>query len=210
VQQDFTATYQSVWRPLISTIAGGVVQYGQALNKILDLTNDEAQVTNRINVMNWLRASGRDAGLEMVRGGGRSSPTPVSVWVREMQVKALANDRVGFLEAYREAVAAARDGGEAEPEKKILMSWRARHPYTSVFGRKLTDSEQAKLMAAMDDTGRQTVRDAVRLFEAYSDLIEPSDFQSMIDRKYKASQRQGQPQSIESLRRRMAMQGMGF
>ena len=208
--QDYNATYQSVWRPMINTVAGGTVQYAQILNNALGLDNAEAAVTNRINVMNWLRAAGRDAGLEMVKGGGQSSPTPVSVWVREMQVTALANDRVAFLEAYRNAVEAARKDGEEDPEKKVLMSWRARAPYRSVFGRNLTDTEQAKLFGAMDDSGREIVREATHLFDSYSDLIEPSDFEQMMKQRVKGAMAQQKPLTAEQIRRKMAMQGMGF
>ena len=154
--------------------------------------------------------AGRDAGLEMVKGGGSSSPTPVSVWVREMQVTALANDRVAFLEAYRNAVEAARKDGEEDPEKKVLMSWRARAPYRSVFGRNLTDTEQAKLFGAMDDSGREIVREATHLYASYSDLIEPSDFEQMMKQRVKGAMAQQKPLTAEQIRRKMAMQGMGF
>ena len=139
IQQDGTATYASVGRPFLSSLGGnGAIQYLQIWNNLTGADNAEARVTAKISAQNWLRAAGREIGLELKGGDGRSSPTPLSVQVREMQLAAYAGDRIGFLEAYRAAVEAARRGAPAnakpgEAEARVLASWRGRNPLTSTF-----------------------------------------------------------------------------
>jgi hypothetical protein len=205
MQQDGTATYQSVGRPLLATMGGnGLLQYQQIANQLFGLDNDEARVTNRINVNNWLRAAGREAGLEMRLGAGRSSPTPVSVWVREMQLAAYSNDRMAFLEAYRNAVMASRRQGEEEPEDKILQSWKSRHPLQSVFRTKPSETEMAKLMSAMDDSGKRAVREAVSLYDSYTEMLAPDPMLKAIEQRMEGSVRRAQGMTVEQLRRQAA------
>ncbi|MCW5548886.1 MAG: hypothetical protein KIT44_07970 [Opitutaceae bacterium] len=207
IHQDMAYTYESVGRPLVTTLGGnGLLQYTQILNRRLGLSNTEAAMTNRTNVNNWLRAAGREAGLELKAGAGRSSPTPLSARVRQMQLAAMANDRVSFLEAYREAVAAARRQGEADPEARVLESWRSRHPITAVFRTKPSELELARLYGAMDDSGREAVREALRLYESFSEMIEPSP----LERRMRTQAKQATPPTPEELRRRAARRSMGY
>ena len=179
IHSDYTATYQSTGRGLLQSLGGnGLLQYGQIFNGLMarvgmPLSNDEARVTARINVGNWLRAAGKDAGIELRSGAAvRSSPTPVSVWVREMQLAAYGNDRLGFLEAYRNAIEAARKMGEADPQKTVLASWRGRSPL-NVFAAKPTDTQMFKLYQAMDEDGRAAVQGALSAYESFSRMIAP-------------------------------------
>lgn len=175
IHQEWTMTYQSTGRGLITALGGnGVIQYQQILNGLMgragmELTNDEAKVTARINAGNWLRAAGREAGIEMKGGGaGRSSPTPVSVWVREMQLAAYGNDRLRFLESYRNAVTAA-DGDT----KAVIASWKSRSPM-SVFRHPPSEIQTYKLYQAMDEDGRHAVQGAVAAYESFSRMIVPA------------------------------------
>lgn len=210
IQQDGTMTYQSVGRPLLATMGGsGLLQYQQIANNLFGLDNNEARVTARINVNNWLRAGGREAGLELRAGAGRSSPTPVSVWVREMQLAAYANDRMGFLEAYRNAIEASQKSGEEDPENKVLQAWKSRSPMAAVFAQKPTDTEMQKLMGAMDDTGKRAVREALMLYDNFTELIAPSLVSQMLERRQKAQLRAMEPATADQLRRRAALSAMG-
>jgi len=205
IHQDGEITYQSIIRPLVTTIGGGgVLQAAQLVNGWFGLSNAEAAVTNRINVGNWLRAAGREAGVELRAGGGRSSPTALSVWLQQMQTAAMTNDRVGFAEAYRAAVDVARKQGEADPEGKVLEGFKSRHPLSTVFARKPTEVEVANLYAAMNEDGQRAVKDALGLFETYAEMISPSPIVQRIKRSMGAAQRAAQPLTIDELRRRAA------
>lgn len=188
VQQEGAATYSSVWRPLMMSVGGnGLIQYQQILNNMLDLDNSEARVTKRINVGNWIRPASRDAELELKSGEGRSSPTPVSVQVREMQLASLANDPSAFLESFRLAVEAAAKRGEADPERYVYASYMTRHPVNSLLAHKPSDMEMARLNAALGDEGRLVVAEATALFDRYAAMIKP------------APKERGDPTNVDSM-----------
>ena len=180
IHTDGTVTYASVVRPLLSSLGGnGVIQYMQIWNRMLGLDNAEARVTAKINASNWLRAAGRETGLELRLGEGRTSPTPVSIQVRQMQLAAYAGDRLGFLEAYRAAVAAARKdlptgADPAEAEKKVIASWKSRHPLTSTFRGKPTEAQYFALLGTMSDEGRAAVQAAVGAYDQFTEMIAPA------------------------------------
>lgn len=179
IQQDGTATYASVGRPFLSSLGGnGAIQYLQIWNNLTGADNAEARVTAKISAQNWLRAAGREIGLELKGGEGRSSPTPLSVQVREMQLAAYAGDRIGFLEAYRAAVEAARREAPAnakpgEAEARVLASWRGRNPLTSTFRSKPTEMQVFQLLNAMDDSGRAAVQGALSSYDQFTEMIAP-------------------------------------
>ena len=211
IHQDGAVTYGSVIRPFITSLGGnGVIQYQQILNNALELNNAEAEMTNRINVRSYIRAAAREAGISLKAGGARTSPTPTSVWVREMELNALSNDRLGFLEAYRNAVDAARKAGEAEPEAKILEAWKARGPIKSVTAHVPSETEMGKLNAALGEDGRRVVREAEGLFARYTESIAPSPFEVMMQRQAKAQQRAMDPAYQMKLRTAAAQRAMGY
>ena len=200
INQDGEATYASVYRPLFQALGGNGVLHGvDMVNEFLGLDNQQARMVARTNVGNWLRSAGREVGLELRKAGGGGSPTPVTAWVREMQLASYANDRVGFMDAYRRAIAAAREMGKEDPQKSVLASWRSRNPL-EVFKADPTEQELRRLFSVMDPSGQRAVRDSMRLFEEYTELISPSDFQRYMNRSMSRSR----PPSIESLRRRAA------
>ena len=179
IAQEGAMTYQSTGRGLITALGGnGLLQYTQIFNGLMaragmPLSNAEAEVVARINATTTLRSAGRAAGLE-VKGGGamRASPTPMSVWVREMQLAAYGNDRLQFLEAYRKAIAAAQKAGDADPQKAVIASWKSRSPL-SMFP-KLTDTQKYKLFQAMDEDGRRDAQSAIAAYDAFSRMIVPA------------------------------------
>ena len=210
IHQDFEYTYQSVGRPLVTALGGnGVLQAMQIVNNAAGLTNVEQAQTNRISVLSYLRAAGRTADIPL-RMGARSSPTAQSVWYNQMVTSALANDRVGFGEAYRRAVELARAKGEKDPEQAVLSAFKQRNPMDNVYTHQLSDRERRDVFSALDDQGRQVVSESERLFDSYVDLISPNPMTRYIQQRMKRGIRRMQPPTVEQLRRRAAAGAMGY
>lgn len=186
VSQGGDTTWASFWRPAMMAIGGnGVLHSVDITNNLLDLDNAESRLVQRINAQNWLRSAGREVGLELRSAGGSSTaPTPMSVWTREMQLAAMANDRLGFLDAYRKALNAARDqvgddprvaptDREKEAQNRVLSSWASRDPM-EVFRFKPSTAQVSQLYSVMDEDGRQDVQDALVRYKNFTQLIKPS------------------------------------
>jgi hypothetical protein len=138
----------------------------------------------RINASNWLRAAASETDIEIKAAGGSGTPTPMSAWSREMQHAAMANDRIAFMEAYRNALEAARKTvagdpsvpmgrREQEAESRVLSSWRARDPL-AIFATRPTPAQMTKLYSVMDPDGRQDVQQALARYESFTRLIRPT------------------------------------
>lgn len=202
INSGFTTTYASVERPLIASIGGnGALSAVDIFAGALGIDIQETRIVQRTNVNQWLRAAGRETGLELKKGGGAAvAPSATGVWTREMWLGALTNDRLAFLDSYRRAIAAAREDGEADPEKAVLESWRARNPL-NVFGSRPTQQQLQKALAVMSDSGRGAVSEALRLYEAYTGMIAPSPIERAQATAMRAAMRV--PNS-DSIRREMA------
>jgi hypothetical protein len=122
----------------------------------------------------------------------------------------LANDRLGFAEAYRRAVEVAREKGEDDPEQAVLQAFKQRNPVTSVFGHKPTEREMRDVYGALDENGQRAVSEALTLFDNYTDLIAPNPIVRRIKQQMKAQVRATQPPTIEQLRRRAASGAMAY
>lgn len=202
INSGFTTTYASVERPLIASIGGnGALSAVDIFAGALGIDIQETRIVQRTNVNQWLRAAGRETGLELKKGGGAAvAPSATGVWTREMWLGALTNDRLTFLDSYRRAIAAAREDGEADPEKAVLESWRARNPL-NVFGSRPTQQQLQKALAVMSDSGRGAVSEALRLYDAYTGMIAPSPIERAQATAMRAVMRV--PNS-DSIRREMA------
>lgn len=164
-------TYASFVRPMLQMSGlGSALQYQQILNHQLGLTNQEAEINNRISVGNYLRSSGRDLGLNVRVGSQGSLPTPITPWIGQMQMAALSNDSALFNEAYQKAVAAVRKfkPDEEDPAKYVSEAFRSRHPLKSVFATTPTDREYQQILGDLNDQGRQVVQAAVGSFNRFS------------------------------------------
>jgi hypothetical protein len=204
VNQGGVATWASVEKPFIMAVGGnGALHAIDQFNGLLGLDNAESRMTMRTNAQQWLRSAGREIGVELRRGGGGSAaPTKAGAYVREMQFAAYANDRLGFLDAYRNAIEAERDAGKDEPEKAVLQSWEGRNPL-DVFRTKPDQSQLAQMYSVMSDNGREAVQDAIRLFDEYTGMIKPSQFESRMNAQIKGMTRIGGI-TPEQIRRQMA------
>lgn len=212
VNQGGTATWGSVYRPLVASIGGnGMLNSLDVVNNLLSLDNAESRLTQRINAARWVSTAAKELEIETKKASGFSNPTEMSVWTREMQLAAMANSRVDFMEAYRKALNAARErvgeddrikpqDREKESVARVLASWRARNPFSGLASTPTPAQIQA-MLNAMNDQGRADVRDAMRYYDAYTQLIKPSETSQLMARRMQASDPARQ---MESMRRRAA------
>lgn len=170
--------YASVVRPMMMNFGmNGPLQVTQmvgniGLKPIPFLSEKETRVNRRTNANNWLRASGRVVGLEVRSyGGGGYSPTKMTPQVSKMILAAMANDRIAFREAYRDAVNAARKMGKDDPEDAVKTSYQSRHPLKSLFKTPPTPRELQEMFSVMGRRGSQDVNEAIRLYNAYGESL---------------------------------------
>jgi len=175
--EEIGLSYDTVMRPLLMSLGfNGPVQYAQIFNNAMGATNAEAKVTYKINISNWVSATARELGLELRSGGGFSSATPMSRWVRQMLLAAYSNDREKFMHAHRRAVTEARKafpGNPEEAEKRVLASWRSRGPFERLRY-KPSDIQLSQIYSAMPNRGADSLREASHRYDMYNDLFTPS------------------------------------
>lgn len=180
INQDGTADWQTVWRPMISTVGGsGYLQWADIINNQLSLDNAEARVTMRINATNNLRAAARGTGIEAKTSRmGDSTATPLKPWIGRMALASYANDPAGFRESWLQARQVALKVGRErnarfsvdEADKQVRSSFRSWHPF-SVLRVLPTQMQYTRLLNAMSSGGREAVMSAVRNFDHYAVLI---------------------------------------
>jgi len=212
VSQGGTATWGSVYRPLVTSVGGnGMLNSLDVVNNMLGLDNAEARLTTRINAARWVNTAAKELEIETKKSSGFSAPTPMSVWTREMQLAAMANSRADFMSAYQKALDAAREkvgeddrinpeNREKEAVARVLASWRARNPFSGL-ATTATPDQIRSMLGVMNEQGRRDVQDAMRYYDAYTALIKPSEMDQFLNRRMQAANPMRQ---IESLRRRAA------
>ncbi len=215
VSQGGTATWGSVYRPMVASIGGnGMLNSLGVVNNMLGLDNAEARLTMRINAARWVNTAAKEIDLETKKTSGYSNPTPMSVWTREMQLAAMANDRMGFSEAYQKALAEARAvvaederiplfKREQEAMQRVLASWKSRNPFSGLAAPPTSDQIN-KLLSVMDDDGRSDVTEAMKLYHAYTNMIAPSKFEQQYNRRLNTMRSQSDPAMMMDRLRRQA------
>jgi len=203
------ATYETVGRPMMQALGGnGLLHLTNITNNFFEteaipflgeFTEAERRVNTKINVNNILRAAGRANQIELKGGGGYSSPTPMSMWVRRMQLAAYMNDREEFLKAYRFAVEAASSLGKENPESSVKRSFSSRHPLRSTFRQKPSDADVARMLASLHSPSRRDVQEAIALHEKYDELIGASSSVGRTSSAVRKTKRGGGGSSIPSL-----------
>lgn len=185
------ATYASNFRPLLQAAgAGGILQNAYVLDKITGnamqdlpvvggVVQMESGLALRTNIYNYLRAAGREAGLEVrtQQGGSGYTLTPLSPHITNMVVAALQNERGDFQKAYREAIAAAREEGHIDPLKKVQQLFASRHPYKILFNGTPTVAEVARMRAVMGEKGSAAVSEGLRNYDSYAASLGIAPFQ---------------------------------
>jgi hypothetical protein len=173
-----SADYQTVYRPLLASMGGsGYLQYAQILNNAMSLDNAEARVTAKLNAQNYLRVAGRELNMDVrVSTGGESISNPIKPYIGQMVLSAYANDPVTFREAYRSALAEAKQekGSLAEAQDYVQRSFAAYHPLRTVFKTEPSAMEVQRLVAMLPDEGHQAVASALRLFNNYAAQVQNS------------------------------------
>ncbi len=181
--QDFQATYATVYRPLMSMVGmNSVLQYSQLTSRALGLSNAETEVNNRISVGNYLRAEGRALGMN-VRTASQTgaAPTPITPWIGEMEYAALTNDYGRFREVYRFAVKAAIDAGKEDPVQYVREAFSSRHPLRRIFRTSPSETEYRRILAGLDDTGRDAVSSAVNNYNRFAERLRLKPFNGVSD-----------------------------
>jgi hypothetical protein len=168
--QQGEADWATVFRPMAQALGGsGYLQYADILNNATSADNAESRVVRRINVNNYLRTVGRELNLDVRTGRGMQAlPNPIKPHVGQMVLAAYANDPVGFRDAYREAITAAREERKPDPKDHVARSFSAYHPLRMVFRTEPSEAEYRKILGTLDDDGRMAVASAVRLFNGYA------------------------------------------
>lgn len=176
--QDGTATYDTVVRPLFQSLGGsGYLQNIDAINGLLGFDNSERRVIRRINVNNQLRSVGREMKLDVRTGRGMTAiPNPIKPWVGQMVLAAYANDPAGFQAAYTKAVEAATKqilknpvpGADAKAD--VAEAFKRMHPLRLVFQKAPTQQEYQKLLVQLGDSSVE-VAAAIRNFNSYGAQI---------------------------------------
>lgn len=173
--------YAHVVRPMIGSLGGSsALQYMQLANRALGLDNPESRMVARTNAQNWLRAAGRDLEMDVREsggGGGYSNTTPMSPSLTKMELAAYGNSPGDFMEAYRDAVAKAKDQGNPDPVDYVKRAYAARNPLRQIFRTPPSEAEYQRLLASMPSDGSTDVREAVNLFNAYADRIGARPFE---------------------------------
>jgi hypothetical protein len=195
IDQGGDTTWASFGKPLVASLGGnGALQAVDLVNNALGLDNAESRLVRRINASSWLRAAADETGVELrAAGGGGEAPTQMTVWVREMQLAAMAGDRLGFLDAHRKALEAARksvaedphiaaEAREHEAQSRVLNSWKARDPL-DIFRFKPTPAQLAAIFSNMDPGGQADVKQALARFQQFSALITPTPFERRIEER---------------------------
>ncbi len=169
------ADYATVYRQMLGSLGGsGYLQVAQAVNRAFSLSNQEARVTSRINVGNWLRAVGREMNLDVrtSRGAGAYSlPTHETMYIGQMILSAIADDQGDFILAYSQAVDAARKDGKPDPQKYVQQAYSARNPLRTVFVTPPSEAEYGQLLSRLPASGRSDVQMAMMLLAKFGNFI---------------------------------------
>lgn len=193
-QQDLTATFPTVWRPMLQSLGGsGYLQNFDAINNLFGMDNAERRVVRRINVGNQLRAVGREMGLEVRTGRGLVTTTnPVKPWISQMLLAAYANDPEGFQDSYQRALDAAVKEGETDPYAAVAESYGRMNPLRTVFGKTPTTDEYQRILSALGDDAAE-VAEAIRNFNVYASQVPTGYGKSGIKPFYGVDRRESAP-----------------
>ena len=165
-----TMTYASVYKPLMMAFGGsGPIGYWDMVNGVFGLDNAESRVLARTNIGNILRTAGQAEGMELSPTGAGSvtRSNPVTPWVTEMILAAYANDRQAFMEARRNAVAASRKRGDANPYGFVDESFADRHPLKTTFRTRPSVTDVQKMLRDLPDRQREDLRSGLALYNRY-------------------------------------------
>ena len=165
--------YNLVVRPLLYSMGGnGFLQTHQAMTNLLGIDTMERRVSDMIGNRNKVRAALSTLEIERrpaVSGGFRA--TPFSVQIRKMEQAAYANDDKLFTEAYSEAIAAAIERGDEDPEKSVLQAYKRRTLKSGLSRYTLSDDEWNKVLSVFTPEQAKSLRRAEFMHKKYENIL---------------------------------------
>ena len=174
-QTGYNMNYENLWRPMIQLMGGGgYLQYGQILNNAFSLDNAEARYSARLNAKNAIISAGKELKMDIKKGGGGWAPTPVTPYVTQMEIAAMANDSNRFRAARQSAIEKAmvlRNESRHEAEKYVDTRFASNHPMRKAFKAYPTSKDISKLYDQMSDESEGDVKEAVRLYNHYLEQL---------------------------------------
>jgi hypothetical protein len=117
-----------------------------------------------------------------------------------MVLAAYANDAQGFKEAQLLALSEIMEERRVtrqEAEKQLGQTWRSNHPLSIVFKTKPTERQYQLLLQTMDDDGRRSVAEAIRMYNHYGSQLGVKASEGKAEKA-------GARVSLEEIRRRAA------
>ena len=178
--------WPTVQRNFFNALGGyGTLHNIQVASNLLGLDNYESRINARTNAHNYLRGAGRVLNMELKRGFGGSSMTPVTPHVTDMVYAAYGNDTASFREAHQRAVAARmklRDETKQEAEKAVAQAFSSRHPLRTVFRQMPTEREYKQIIALLNEDGGQAVREAIDIYNRFASMIGGTQTEGKVER----------------------------
>ena len=166
--------YQNVTRPIMYGLGGNsVIQFMDATTAMFDIDSTERRMADYIGSRNIIKKYAWGMGLELrppAKGYGR--PTPTSINVRQMERAAYNFDTLEFREAYQDALDAAREEGEQNPEKAVRDRFKRRLILYNITDGKITDDQLERMFELMEPDERELIQRYMRAHEQYLQMIE--------------------------------------
>ena len=168
--------YQNVTRPIMYGLGGNsVIQLIDATTGMLDIDSTERRMADYIGVRNLIKKYAWGMGLDLrppAKGYGR--PSSLSINVRQMERAAYSYDTVEFRDAYQDALEAAREDGEQNPEKAVRDRFKRRLILYNITDGKITDDQLERMLELMDEEESDMIKGYLRAHEQYLQMIETS------------------------------------
>jgi len=166
--------YQNVTRPIMYGLGGNsVIQFMDATTAMFDIDSTERRMADYIGSRNIIKKYAWGMGLELrppQKGYGR--PTATSINVRQMERAAYNFDTLEFREAYQDALEAAREDGEQNPEKAVRDRFKRRLILYNITDGKITDDQLERMFELMEPDERELIQRYMRAHEQYLQMIE--------------------------------------
>tara|TARA_R100001126_G_C4776277_1_gene124892 strand:- start:146 stop:637 length:492 start_codon:yes stop_codon:yes gene_type:complete len=136
--------------------------------------SQERRMADIIGIKNTLRKGAKATGLPLrtaMKFG--AAPTRLSMYIKQMERAAIANDTDAFRNSYISAVAVARADGKPNPEKYVISSFKDRDLRRSVTARKIQDEDWSRLLNEIDPEMRRKILQFEASKQRYIELLSP-------------------------------------
>jgi len=166
--------YQNVTRPIMYGLGGNsVIQFLDATTAMLDIDSTERRMADYIGSRNIIKKYAWGMGLDLrPPGKGYGRPTATSINVRQMERAAYNFDTREFRLQYQEALEAARENGEANPEKTIRDKFKRRLILYNITDGKITDKQLERMFELMQPRERELIQRYLNAHEQFLQMIE--------------------------------------